>query len=256
MELIFTCCLYGNNPRYIDSLFSNNLRDISNYIGVSCEFHIYCNVDVDENIKKRISEHGYKVFTLNFDETYFGSMFVRYIPILEKKARFICVRDTDCCYTLLELDLIKEWMKSDFSFHVIRGHLLHIYPIMGGLFSIREDGFDDFIACFNNSLDLVGSNEYNKDQIFLAKSIYPDFIERMLVHTVRVAYSKENYIHYSSSSDFIGETILNDEKRKNEKSIFINSNRLVIFPQWISKYSTNKIVARLMTYISRFWSVF
>ncbi|WP_318422406.1 hypothetical protein [Photobacterium leiognathi] len=251
MELIFSCCLYGNDKRYIDPLFSNDLEYIQNFLNVNCSFYIYCNNDVEDDVKLRLVKYGYKVIDVDFRALNMGAMFVRYLPIIEELSDIVCVRDTDCCYSDTELVLIKEWLGSKYDFHIIRGHPLHIYPIMGGLFSIRGEEVYNFKKIFHENINLAQSSKYNQDQLFLARKIYPEITNKALVHTVRLAYSNENYIHYNSKDGFIGETILGDEKREKEKEISKLKLKPLVLNQMFSKLTVNRVFARLITMLSK-----
>lgn len=249
MDVIFSCCLYGNNERYIKPLFDNDFKKIEKYLAVSCQFYVYCNSDVKKSTIDRLRDYGYIVVECCFSDLKMGGMFIRYLPILHDLADAVCIRDTDCCYTEKELFLLKEWLNSKFDFHIIRGHELHIYPIMGGLFSIKGNAKSKFKTIFENNKTMTRSYEYNKDQIFLAKKIYPELVKFSLVHSVRVVYKTENYIHYKSGLDFIGETKVNDNKRTSEK--YLHDKNILEIPFFISKYSTSKIIARVITIFSK-----
>lgn len=250
MELIFSTCLYGNNDRYIAPLLKNDLAFIRKSINANVSFYIYCNVDVKESTKVLLSEYGYEVITLEFEKTGYGAMFIRYIPIIENLNAAICVRDTDCCYGKQELQFINEWLSSTKEFHIIRGHNLHVYPIMGGLFSVKGKAILKFSELFEKNIHLTSSSQYNKDQFFLAKIIYPELVNDSLVHTVRVAYKGENYIHYISDDNFIGETIFGDKKREAERKLSENALPPIEIYSIVTKFITNRVVAKIVTYFS------
>lgn len=250
MALIFSCCLYGQDTRYSDSLFKNDLCFVRDVLSQECDFIVYCNTDVKPDLIERLVAHGYVIKIIDFKKTGMGAMFIRYLPILDGVSDpddVVFVRDTDCCYSNQELKLIKRWLESDKDFHIIRGHPLHIYPIMGGLFGIRGGLKMVFDDVFRRNKEMTTSWSYNADQIFLAKKIYPKVAHSALVHTVRVVFSGELYEHYKNDEHFIGETMLFDEKRNRERCIAQRYSDVVILNSFFSKLMHIRVFAKLIS---------
>ena len=247
--MIFSCCLYGNNSRYYDPLLKNNLSWVESYLGISCEFYIYCSLDVPKYFLDKLVDYGYVVKVVDFESIGLGAMFVRYLPILNGCSDIVAVRDSDCCYNRVELDLIKEWLQSNSDFHIVRGHPSHIYPIMGGLFSVRGSGIDLFNKVFSHEKKWVNLSSYNADQKFLSKYVYPAMKSTSLVHTVMIGYKGENLVFYKNkNNEFVGETQLLDDKRRKEKESCQDGGVLIEVPSFFSKWMHNKLWVRVVLY--------
>jgi hypothetical protein len=89
------------------------------------------------------------------------------------------IRDCDSRINYREVAAVKEWLESDYDFHVMRDHPTHEqWPIMGGMWggkcSIPE--MQELIDAWPHKI------EYGDDQRFLAEKIWPLIKDRTLVH--------------------------------------------------------------------------
>lgn len=250
MDIVFSFSLYGNEGRYVEPLMNMDVQGVRDRFEGHCEFRIACNVDVQAKTIEKLKALGYVVDCWDFKEKKIGGMFARYLPIFEDDERAVLVRDTDCTLSLQETDLIKEWLSSSSVFHIIRGHPLHIYPVMGGLFGIRGDAKRLFKQEFYKQPKLASKWEYNADQVFLSKYVYPLVKSRSLVHTVRIAYAGENYRSYVSISGFVGQTMLHDDKRESEKSMMSRKRGVLVLPAVFSLFSIRRPFNRMISFFS------
>jgi len=93
--------------------------------------------------------------------------------------RFLC-RDCDSRMTLRELAAVRDWLTSGLPFHVMRDHVMHMEPVMGGMWGgtagvlppLRPE-VDRFIAS--------RSGRWN-DQHFLASWLWARVAGQVLVH--------------------------------------------------------------------------
>lgn len=251
MTLIFSYSLYGDYAKYAPPLLSLELEKIRNELSEEVEFRVYSDIKVAQHFIQLLMNHGFNVITRDFEAEKIGGMFARYLPIIEdNNENPVIVRDTDSLIAISEINLIKKWIKSDLEFHIIRSHVLHIYPIMGGLFSVRGAAKRDFREIFKRHRNMTISNSYNADQYFLAKYIYPQLSRASMVDSVRVVYSGEKYWQIPESVDFIGETRFPDMKRNHEKELSTKKWNILILPWWISKISFRRPFNRLLTHIA------
>lgn len=251
IEVIFSLSLYGNNNRYINPLMTLDIERIKKELNATPVFQIYCNNDVHKSVIEKLKDRGFLVNILDFSKSNIGGMFARYLPIIEGSIEdTILVRDTDCDISSQEISLINYWLQSKFDFHVIRGHPLHIYPIMGGLFAIRGESITIFKEIYKKHPNLTKQTRYNSDQLFLNRYIYPVLCGKTLIHTTRVAYAHENFKQIKQYDNFIGETHLHDRKREIEKNTRSLSKKLLVLPQIFAKISIFKPFNRIVTWLS------
>lgn len=112
-------------------------------------------------------------------------MFWRFEGIRDKSFEVYLVRDVDYEPTQLEMALIKDFETNEKSFHIVRAHQDHKMPILGGLFGIKPTLKEIFSLQLNNYTKTNFDNpiNYNDDQLFLAKNIYPWVKNDSLIHT-------------------------------------------------------------------------
>ena len=102
----------------------------------------------------------------------------------------VLIRDSDSRLNKREKELVDEWLASDKDFHIVRDHKDHVVPIMGGCFGVRNGICKTYIIKFNEYYNQIYDYEsatskenYNADQIFLGRLIYPNVVERSFIHT-------------------------------------------------------------------------
>ena len=247
MEVIFSYSLYGNESRYYENLYSMDMERILNRFP-DAKFRVYYDggsVDI-KNINC-LKDRGFEVYDYTSNELNLEGMFARYIPITETD-KPVVVRDTDSEITDLELNLLNRWLNSPFQFHIIRGHVRHIYPIMGGLFSTRGRGSEILRKCLKNKKNIFNGYKYNDDQKFLARYVYPEIIDIAYVDTIKYVYYGEVFNQiFSNNSNFIGQTTsVNDCKRVSELQDNQCISEMIYLPRVFHKIILIPGVARIV----------
>jgi GR25 family glycosyltransferase involved in LPS biosynthesis len=192
---VFSFCIYGSERNYYDGLLEN-IRIIKEYFP---EFEIYIykgNCDptwlFDESIK-----------IINTMKDGAINMLYRYLPLTFADVGFI--RDADSRITERDRWCIKQFLKSEKNYHIIRDHFWHKEPIMGGIFGWKKQLQIDF------SLDSV--IEYSQDMTYLKEHLYPLIKQDSLIHTNNHAFLGEHVevisIPHRDKWDFIGNVIWN-----------------------------------------------
>ena len=221
MTKCISFCLYGNNPIYLEKFKKN----ISFYTKYFINYKIF--LFATENFKNELDCLNYNnIFSVRYMKEEPGSsgMMWRYIPILESQADVCFIRDVDYLPTKQEIQLIEEFINSEYSFHILRAHYDHVMPIMGGLFGIKKNLFEDFKIEYTawkiKNIDVV----YNTDQLFLAKYIYYKIVNKSLIHTSNVAFLNEKYKKFNLNENLlIGGDIdrhIIDQKKINQFRIY------------------------------------
>ena len=66
------------------------------------------------------------------------SMFWRFEPASEEDVDIFISRDTDSRISLRERHAVDEWEASDLTFHIMRDHPYHQFPILGGMWGAKK----------------------------------------------------------------------------------------------------------------------
>lgn len=125
------------------------------------------------------------------------------------KDAIVLSRDVDSRFSVREVILVNEWLKSTKDFHVIRDHKHHTVPILAGTFGCRNNCLENIgipgpprninsIPChYVKGKELMEEfvqmyagdrDKYLVDQIFLAYYVYNHINSNMMVHCSHNAY--------------------------------------------------------------------
>ena len=190
MKLIsFT--LYGSDPKYTRGLFENlELKD-----------DLYPDWDVivyhDNSVPKETLDILESCDTILKNEEDSGILAAswRFLAHDENCERFIC-RDADSRFSQREVDAVNEWIEEGKVLHIMRDHLHHGYPMLGGMWGAKVDGvwpynMRDSILSHQRCKYSGNTNErskwWMKDMDFLRDVVYPKFAhpELSTIHSAR-----------------------------------------------------------------------
>jgi len=132
---IVSFCLYGMNPMYFKGALRNIEQYTKQYPNVKCYFYI--RNDVTVNMIEELEKMGGKVIKC-VDMLDWYMMFTRFFPFENPNNKFFLSRDTDCRLIKREVIAIKQWIKSEKKFHIIRDHPWHNTLILGGMWGARN----------------------------------------------------------------------------------------------------------------------
>jgi hypothetical protein len=129
----------------------------------------------------------------------------RYYNVFFTQADVYLFRDSDSIINTRELDFINQWLDSPFGSNVFRDSRLHLYPIMGGTFGVRNNSLLKLRGILSSSVTVYPKDKHFYDQIFLAEVVYPLIMGDLLVFTNFISFKGENTIRTEyRNSNFIG----------------------------------------------------
>ena len=127
----------------------------------------------------------------------------------------VLIRASDSRLNKREKSLVDEWLASDKDFHIVRDHKHHVIPIMGGCHGVRNGICKPFFIQFQEYYNQVYDYEsattkenYNADQIFLGRLIYPNVVDRSFIHASHNAYEEHAVKIDWPETGYCGEIIL------------------------------------------------
>ena len=191
---VFSFCLYGTDRNYYEGLLENIQIVKQHY------------PDYEIFVYKGICSDDWKLEGVNVIYTTRAgaiNMLYRYLPLTFAETGF--VRDADSRITERDRWCIDSFLKSNYSYHIIRDHVWHKSKIMGGLFGWKVP--------FDMKLDLSPEGGYGYDEAVIANDLYPNIVNDTLVHTNIFAFHKEHAqrieIERKDNYDFIGNVMWN-----------------------------------------------
>lgn len=189
---IISFCIYGNNPKYVNAALKNIKLQEQYYPDWICRF--YVDKNIDETVLKELKETPSEVIIKEPVKGHLG-MLNRFEPLKDKTIDRFIVRDTDSRLNIREAEAVNEWIESGKEFHIIRDHIQHRAPIVGGLWGASykfinkiADKYDHMIKQYLDSLDPLRifshprGPYFNTDQPFLWKYIWPMIINTHIAH--------------------------------------------------------------------------
>jgi len=186
MKKIISFSLWGDKPRYINGAIWNAENAKTFYPGWTCKFYYDNTVPVDA-INKIIAT-GAETALMDPSIKSLG-LYWRFNPLIDDPQieRFI-VRDTDSKFNKRESDMVKEWIKSNKSFHIIRDNKQHDVPIPGGTWGSKSGTVPDYESRFkfwsHIALRKNANSFYGTDQLFLRRLIWPIAISDHIAHVL------------------------------------------------------------------------
>jgi hypothetical protein len=136
MKNVVAYSLWGEHPMYwVGAL--RNIELVNKYFpGWISRFYI------DKNCKQELIDtiKGDNVEILLVDSKgSFHGMFWRFWAAEDPEVDIFLSRDCDSRISEREVSAIKEWLKSDKDFHIMRDHPYHTVPILGGMWGCRNE---------------------------------------------------------------------------------------------------------------------
>lgn len=195
---VFSFCLYGTEPNYYTGLLDN--------ISIIREFF----PDFDIVVAKGVCDpswtipEGVSVVETGLEGAV--NMLYRYVPMATAEVGF--VRDTDSRITERDRWCIRDFLDSPYTYHMIRDHVWHRSPLMGGLFGWKRPT--------DIGIEIPTDAGYGTDERLLSSHLYPRIVSELLVHTNIYGLHRENTRRMpamSDPTDFVGNVLWNGEHR-------------------------------------------
>lgn len=176
MNKVISFCLYGNSPIYLEGAIYNLKLSKKIYPGWSIRFYIAN--DVNPKIIKKIKDKGGDVFPFEIEEG-MNPMMTRFLPLMDTKVDIWISRDCDSRINWREKCAVDEWIESEKTFHLMRDSHNHYYPIMGGMFGVKN------YLLIEKNISVPKINLFyseGNDQKFLENHLWGIFCRDLLCH--------------------------------------------------------------------------
>ncbi|XP_046636974.1 uncharacterized protein LOC124315376 [Daphnia pulicaria] len=111
-----------------------------------------------------------------------GRMF-RYLVMLDPNVDIFISRDIDSVIWQREVDAVDQWLKSNFTFHLMRDHKFHSATILAGMWGVKLDQRRDLVQGLTRAMILAGQNQQKStDQDLLDKIFWPSAQYDVMAH--------------------------------------------------------------------------
>jgi hypothetical protein len=197
MKKIISFSLWGTNPKYTIGAIKN--VDIAKQLMPDWKCRFYIDNTVPEEIVNKLKEKDAEIYKYETKGDWF-SMYWRFLPASDKNVECMLSRDCDSRISEREVLAVKEWIKSDKLFHIMRDHPYHDVPILGGMWGVKSPlltNMKDMIKNYN-----IG-NYWQTDQEFLRDIVYPIVKDCSLIHDP--FFEKKDFPTKRFNKEFVGE---------------------------------------------------
>ena len=189
MAIIFSFCLYGDNPKYTRGMVIN-VQQIKERFP-SAIVQIYVAADVPLEINSELKSYSNVRIVNTERRPGIGGMFDRFKAIDMEDCDIMFVRDADSRIHERDAACIEDFISAkDKKLHIIRDHYHHKDRIMGGAWGLRRGALPCSMAHAIETWSRTHSTtHYIADQEFLRSYIYPNLWKEALIHD-RYGYYK------------------------------------------------------------------
>ena len=211
---IISFSLWGNNPKYTIGAIKNAELAEKIYPGWICRFYVD-NTVPDEVINELQSLSNTEIIHKKISGNW-TSMFWRFESSFDKNAKLIIFRDTDSRLSNREKIAVDEWINSDKTFHIMRDHPYHKFPILGGMWGYKNNNkypMQILLESFNKT------DNYGTDYKFFAEQLYPLIGDDKMVHDE--FFDKKPFPSIRQGTEFIGDVFDENNLRHPEYQKYI-----------------------------------
>lgn len=206
---VISFSLWGDNPKYTIGAIRNAHLANSIYSGWMCYFFI--DKTVPDHIITELKTINNTKIIYNDIIGDWKSMFWRFKTSYDPAIQRSIFRDTDSRLSLREKHAVDEWVNSDKTFHIMRDHPYHKFPILGGMWGMKHNPTYDI----KNLLDKFDANDrYGTDYEFFIQSLYPLIGDDKIVHDP--FFDKKDFPTQRNNKEFVGDVFDQYENRHSE----------------------------------------
>ena len=182
MTVIFSFCLYGDDPKYTRGMIIN-AQQIKERFPDSI-VQVYVAADVPQNINAELLSYSNVRLVETVRRPGIGGMFDRFKAIDCSDCDIMFVRDADSRIHERDAACIEDFIAAtDKKLQIIRDHYYHKDKIMGGTWGIRRGALEQPITDIIEHWGKTHNTEtYISDQEFLRSYIYPLLLHTALIH--------------------------------------------------------------------------
>lgn len=203
---IISFSLWGNNPKYTIGAIRNAELAKDIYPDWMCKFFVGSNTPGD--IINHLNEMDNTILSIKSEECNWKSMFWRFETTYDKSITASIFRDCDSRLSMREKYAVDEWLKSDKTFHIMRDHPHHGYPILGGMWGFKHNSKYDFKTMMD-SFDM--QDRYGTDYEFFIKEVYPLIGSDKIVHDP--FFEKIDFPKPRNGTEFVGDVFDENDVR-------------------------------------------
>lgn len=200
MKSVISYSIWGNNPKYTIGAIRNVENALIFYPGWVCRF--YYDLTVPKDIICSLGEFDNVELVQKPKIGDWTSMFWRFECVYDGDVDVSIIRDTDSRLSKREKEAVDEWLNSDKTFHIMRDHPYHKFPILGGMWGVKNKNHYLLETIINEYYLMNSKNLYGADYLFFIEKLYPIIKNDCFVHDE--FFEKKSFPSSRTNKEFVG----------------------------------------------------
>jgi hypothetical protein len=214
---VISFSLWGSNPKYTVGAIRNAEIALDLYPDWECHYHVAS--DVPDDILETLSSLPNTYLYIKSGPADWRGMFWRFETSYYPNIDISIFRDTDSRLSLREKAAVDEWLNTDKSFHIMRDHPYHGFPILGGMWGYRKNYLYDMKKLLNG---FNKQDKYGTDYDFFSQVLYPIIGNDKVVHDP--FFEKKPFPTKRVNRGFVGEVFDEYDIRHPQHYLYIPDN--------------------------------
>jgi len=201
--------LWGSNPKYTVGALRNAELAREIYPDWICKFFV--SKDVPTEVIDKLSSYDNVVISIKEGDAGWESMFWRFETSYDPNVYASIFRDSDSRLSYREKYAVDEWLSSDKTFHIMRDHPYHSFPILGGMWGFKYNLKYPMRELLDN---FDKQNKYGTDYEFFIQKLYPLIENDKVVHDP--FFDKKPFPTERVDKEFVGDVFDENDIRHPE----------------------------------------
>jgi len=181
---VVSFCIWGKTKLYHYGLWENAILLPKLFPG--WEMVVYYTQTADLEVINHLKNLPYvSLHQINVENGSQNAM-LRFLAGFDTQYDVVISRDADARLLQRDAEAVKEWLKSDKNFHIMRDHPANRSLIMAGMWGVRNKILcrPEIIEQFWNYIRNPEYKKWGNDQKYLGKYIYPLIKDTAMVHSI------------------------------------------------------------------------
>ena len=171
MKQVIAYSLWGSDPKYTIGALRNAQQLEEFYPSWIAKF--YVDITTPRGIVYELESYNNVQVAERYEVGDWRAMFWRFEATFDDDADVVLFRDTDCRLNSREKAAVDEWLESDKTFHIMRDHPYHKFPILGGMWGAKKNDKYDMKRLISDYYTNHSADRYGTDYEFFIQILYP-----------------------------------------------------------------------------------
>lgn len=176
---IISFSLYGNQPRYCETLIENVLAAKELYPAWTCR--VYLDHSVPHHVWQRLRQDNVQLIDMSGENNIQPTLW-RFLVMDDLDVERFIIRDADSLLSEREVAAVEEWLSSPLWFHHMRDYFTHTELLLAGMWGGCQGVFKDVGKQMREFIAGYKGAERFTDQAFLKTILWPTVRNSIMNH--------------------------------------------------------------------------